>query len=317
MGRHPFKEYADKYMESVRGVYAEETWKNRARRYNRMNNKLIELKEAGKITTTSPKSMTPEDVRVYILYCKERQSPADLVHEVNALRKILNFADNHAVEVCLNHNPGLKPTFKGNRRKNVMSDEVYGMILEKSKTIDPTDFNKVRAYTLVLMCINTGTRNKEIRFAEVRDLDTTSWLFDIIHVKGEATYGQPREVPIPPEIRQLILTYLLARQKWMVDNSVKSQALFPSKDSDSGFLSGNAIRKIKEVVEADLGIEFDLRECRRTFGQRYLDSDLDIESVSVLMGHASTKTTESFYSRKRLTKAVESAKRTWKDCGGQ
>lgn len=53
------------------------------------------------------------------------------------------------------------------------------------------------------------------------------------------------------------------------------------------------------------------------FGQRYLDSDLDKESVSVLMGHASTKTTESFYSRKRLTKAVESAKRTWKDCGGQ
>ncbi len=101
-----------------------------------------------------------------------------------------------------------------------MSDEVYGMILEKSKTIDPTDFNKVRAYTLVLMCINTGTRNKEIRFAEVRDLDTMSWLFDIIHVKGEATYGQPREVPIPPEIHQLILTYLMARQKWVVDNSV-------------------------------------------------------------------------------------------------
>lgn len=113
-----------------------------------------------------------------------------------------------------------------------MSDEVYGMILEKSKTVDPTNFNKVRAYTLVLMCINTGGRNKEIRFAKVRDLDTTSWLFDIIHVKGEATYGQPREVPIPPEIHQLILTYLLARQKWIVDNSVKSQALFSSNDSD-------------------------------------------------------------------------------------
>lgn len=69
---------------------------------------------------------------------------------------------------------------------------VYDMILERLKTIDPLDFSRIRAYTLVLMCINTGTRNKEIRFAEVRDLDTTSWLFDIIHVKGEATYGQPR-----------------------------------------------------------------------------------------------------------------------------
>ena len=92
--------------------------------------------------------------------------------------------------------------------------------------------------------------------------------------------------------------------------------MFPSKDSADGFLSDNAIRKIKEVVEADIGIQSDFHECRRTFGQRYLDSDLDIESVSVFMGHASTKTTESFYIRKRLTKAVESAKRTWKDCGG-
>ncbi len=46
----------------------------------------------------------------------------------------------------------------------------------------------------------------------------------------------------------------------------------------------------------------------RTFGQRYLDSDVDIESVSVLMGHASTKTTEGFYSRKRLNKAIDNAR---------
>ena len=102
-----------------------------------------------------------------------------------------------------------------------------------------------------------------------------------------------------------------------MDNSVKSQALFPSKDSADGFLLGNAIRKMKKVVEGDIGIEFDLSECRRTFGQRHLDSDLDIEPVSVLMNHASTKTTESFYSRKRMTKAVEIAKRTWDEDGGQ
>lgn len=118
-------------------------------------------------------------------------------------------------------------------------------------------------------------------------------------------------------MRPIITNWLLLRQKWLGDNSLDSPALFPSKSSDDGFLSGNSLRMIKHVVEKDQDIEFDLRECRRTFGQRYLGSDLDIESVSVLMGHASTKTTESFYSRKRLTKAVESAKMAWKDCGGQ
>ncbi len=105
--------------------------------------------------------------------------------------------------------------------------------------------------------------------------------------------------------------YILLRKKYMVDNSLKSPALFPSKGSTDGYLCGNSIRKIKCVVEDDLGINFDLRECRRTFGQRYLDKDLDIESVSVLMGHSTTRMTEAFYSRRRLDIAANKAKKTW------
>ena len=61
----------------------------------------------------------------------------------------------------------------------------------------------------------------------------------------------------------------------------------------------------------------ELRMCRRTFGQRYLDSDVDNESVSVLMGHASTETTDGFYSRKRLNKAIDNARNSWLSSGGQ
>ena len=203
------------------------------------------------------------------------------------------------------------------RRKQAMQDDMYQLILDKSRELDPLDFKRVRAYAFVLMCINTGTRNKEIRFAVVDDLDTRFWTFDIIHVKGEASYGLPRRVPIPPEVRPIITNWLLLRQKWLADNSLDSPALFPSKSSEDGLLSGNSLRVIKHVVEEDLGIKFDLRQCRRTFGQRYLDKDLDIESVSVLMGHASTKTTEGFYSRKRLDRAIENAIGTWNDNGGQ
>lgn len=103
----------------------------------------------------------------------------------------------------------------------------------------------------------------------------------------------------------------------MVDNNLNSHALFPSKNGADGYLSGNAIRRIKAVVEDDLDVKFDLRMCRRTFGQRYLDSDVDIESVSVLMGYASTKTTEGFYRRKRLNKAIDNARNSWLSSGGQ
>ena len=84
----------------------------------------IELKEKNMISKMSPKSMTAEDVRVIILDAKERVSTADLVHEVNALRKLLMFVDNNAVDVCLNHNLGLKPVFKGTRRKQAMQDDM-------------------------------------------------------------------------------------------------------------------------------------------------------------------------------------------------
>jgi hypothetical protein len=56
MGIHPFGEYVDKYMETVREIYQPETWNNRRRRYNRMEQKLIMLKKEKKISTLSPRA---------------------------------------------------------------------------------------------------------------------------------------------------------------------------------------------------------------------------------------------------------------------
>ena len=112
------------------------------------------------------------------------------------------------------------------------------------------------------MSIITGYRARrlqEIRLAEVGDINTTQWVFDIVHVKGEDSYGMRRQVPIAPEIRQLVLTYFLARQKWMADFSVDSSSLFPSKESADGFLAGNTIRQIKKVFEDDIDVKFELR----------------------------------------------------------
>ncbi len=100
----------------------------------------------------------------------------------------------------------------------------------------------------------------------------------------------------------------MLRKKWLADNNLNSQALFPSKESADGYLSGNAIRSIKSRVEEDLNVKFDLRMCRRTFGQRYLDSDVDIEPVPILMGHASSMSREVFCSRNRLDRTMDNAR---------
>lgn len=60
-----------------------------------------------------------------------------------------------------------------------------------------------------------------------------------------------------------------------------------------------------------MGVRSELRQCRRAFGRRNLDRGLDIGSASVLMGHATTDTTERFHSRMKLEKAQNNLKKVW------
>lgn len=43
----------------------------------------------------------------------------------------------------------------------------------------------------------------------------------------------------------------------------------------------------------------------------FCDDDVDIESVSIFMGHHSTKTTEGYYCRKNEKKAIKSITEAW------
>jgi len=311
MGKYPFKDFAEEYLEKAKTSYSDETYRNRERRYRRMNAFVVDLREKKLISTSSPKQFTEKDIEVIIREDSKNHSPADMVHEINALNKLCRFCGNYVVEPCLDRNPELRPKHKNGKRKSSMSDETYQAILEKGLSVNPADFIRIRAYALVLLCIDTGTRNKEIRLAEVNDIDTRAWTFDIIHVKGEATYGEERIVPIRKEIRPVVERYLKARTKWIFDNRCASKALFPSNSSEDGFLCGNSLRRMKDLVQQDLQIRFDLRECRRTFGQRYIDQNLELSSVSVLMGHSSTRTTERFYGRQKNLMAIEKARKTW------
>lgn len=310
MSRYPFGEYVEEYMNTMKGVYAETSWNVVIRRYKRMERDIIELKNHKKISTVSPKNMNAEDVRQYFIYRKSLgTSGSDMRHEISAMRNLMAYLENPAAELCLVRNPGLKPKGKPARLPS-MSNKAYDKILAKSEEIGD-DWKAVRAYALVLLSIRAGNRNKEVRLANIQDIDTRNWVFHIVHVKAEDTYGGPRTVPIHPDIRPILSRYLILREKWLEEKGVVSDALFPSPQSENGYLSSNSLRRIKTKVEADIGVKFDLRMCRRTFGQKYVDAGLEIESVSVLMGHASTKTTEGYYCRKSQVDALENAKEVW------
>lgn len=311
MSRYPFIERAEEYMAARHSEYAASSMDVIMRRYRRMEREMIDLKEKGVISTLSPAKMTEDDVKQYILYRKgKKNGNSDITHDISALNNLLIFADNVAVEKCLQKNPGLKPKSK-QPRLDPLPFETYLKILKAYDEANTDSMTEVRAFAVVLMSISLGTRNMELRLADMSDLDTNNWVFYIKNVKGQDSYGEPRKVPVPPEVRHVILQYLLLRNKWLKKHDVSSKALFFGFSAGHGYLSGNSFRKIKGKIELKIGEKFEFRDCRRGFGQNYLDKGLEIEAVSVLMGHASTKTTEGYYCRKSQAMAMEQAKEVW------
>lgn len=311
MSRYPFEEYAARFMESMTGIYSEATVSKNTRRYRRMAMDIRRHFEMGKISTTSPKSMTPEDVRYHLQYRKGLgYSKSEYSHEVTAMTVLFDFCENMAVRTCLRKYPLLRPNSKHVRLPSLTPSE-YDRIVHRINEVaaDCDDFATLRSFAMLAVLLGCGPRTKELRLIDCSDLDLTDWILDIIHVKGEDTYGEPRSVPVPPDFRPIILRYLAVRDG---TNPNKSPALFPPSRGSNLYLVGNSVRKILAVACDDLGLDLDPRILRRTFGQHYLDSDIDsIESVSVLMGHASTQTTESYYARRRNAKAIEEARKTF------
>ena len=111
----------------------------------------------------------------------------------------------------------------------------------------------------------------------------------------------------------MLLRYLEARRLRLDKAGKKEDALFPPLKKKGGYLSYGRIRTLKSFVEEDLGIKFELRKCRRTFGQRALNEGQEIHDVSLVMGHSSVATTQGEYCDKDLHEASCDMQRFWND----
>ena len=313
MSRYPFMEYATEFMKGMEGVYSDSTIPGLMRRYRRMSRDFIQLYESGEISTLSPKKFTADDVKAFLIMRKKKDlSFSEIRRDISALSNVCIYCGNNCVKECLLRYPKLKPSSRNNPRLETFTAEEYENITN-AYTNAPKDFRHIRAYTMVFISMYCGTRTKEIRYMNVQDVDTTEWIVEINHPKGEDSYGLSRIVPVPVAIQSLISTYLLLRSDFVKKMGIKSDALFPSSENRNGYLSDKTLRSIKKIVEDESGVRFDFRKCRRSFGQNYIDLNLELSSVSVLMGHATTKTTEKFYGRRRNMDAVIRAREVLMD----
>jgi len=312
MGRYPFLTCAKKYLKSVGDGYAQTTSAELERRFRRMGQEFKELLESGKVSTSNPEKISPEDVLAYVTELKKKGMKENgISHNLGPLNNLLAYAGNPAVTVFKQKYRSFVPK-KRTMRYPSMDESVFQKIIHNAGLVKENDWRRLRAYALVVLAICTGLRNKEIRYCKVTDLDLSKRVLVAVHVKGEGTYGQARIVAIRPEAVGIMEQYLEVRKKMVMEKCPDNLALFPALGgSVDGYFSSNGIRKLKSIVEKEIGTEFDLRMCRRTYGQKAIDDGLDVESVSVLMGHNTTKTTEDHYCRKRPESAIRGAQTIW------
>ena len=299
-------EFADQYMQIMRGVYSEHTWPVVYRRYKRQAREINEFRDQKKISSSSPQKMTEEDVLFFLSYRKAKKlSHSEMAKEIAAMNHLFQFCGNPAVSVVLSKNPLLRSKGFKDPRLPPLEDDVRKDLISRLDQV-PDDWSHLRAYALVALCISTGVRPVEVRYADVNDIYTDTWDLDIRRPKGVDTYGEPRTVPIPPYAKSILTRYLKARSIFMKEHlDIDTKALFPSYQSDDGYMSYNGLRQVRLLVESEIGVEFDFRTCRRTCGQ-YLADRLEIEDVSVNLGHSSTRTTERYYGRR--SKKISSAR---------
>ena len=154
----------------------------------------------------------------------------------------------------------------------------------------------MRAYAVVTFALATGMRAKELRLCDVVDIDdrAETWIAIVRHPKGENKWGRQRPVWVDPVAYPFLTRYLQARNDFVERNDLYTDALFPGA-VDGGYLADNTIRTDKALVEEEIGYDFDLRMCRRTYGQRLIDRGIGVNVVSKMLGHNSTNTTERNY----------------------
>ena len=308
MSRYPFRHYYMEYLTDRRHDIAKSYYVELERRLRRISRELEQLYADGEISTIDPSRMTRDDARAFYVYAKSKNlSPVSIRHDLRSLDAVCQYCGNVCVQTARMHFSSLKG-FRQRKRLPTIPYNVIKRILDEG--VKKTGFWDIRRYAAVGMSFLAGLRTMEIQHAMRDNIDTERWEIYVDVVKGRGTYGEARTAPIHPDGWPLIKKYLEIRDREAKD----SVWLFPSITHNDA-LSTNTFREYKRSVCRELGIELDFRAGRRTYGQWLIDDGVPAETVSIHMGHTTSKTTENYYARMRESDALRNTRKTWVEKG--
>ena len=320
MGRYPFLTSANKLMRETQGFYAPQTYAERLRKFRRIHDILVELKDVGKVNSTSPSKMTERDVEAFIAWCKGNLDDSTSAKYLRFLDEVLKTEGNGAVQKVKALRKGLIPRATMKSIQTIPESDLEVLLGGQYSLEDPL-WDAVGKAALNLY-LHTGLRSGELRGLRLCDLNLQRMEVRVSCPKGMGKWANGNEIsPIMPGIELLMQFYLQRRAELirsLGEDPSAVEPLFPylNKHGEFAHWYQDAWNHLKAHIELATGIKFKWKDLRPTFAQRAKDLDASIEAVSKCMRHTSTRTTELYYARIRSDSAFSQVRQCWKPLSG-
>ncbi len=295
------------YLTRLKG-YDSETIKDMRRRLRNVCKDIWELWHAPagrlRVATADIHELSIEDIGALIDFWRQQGlKPSYQLKMLNALKGFLIYYGN-AVVLDLMHTTTIQKPKVTHKDPEVLTADECERLRAAANTLEGWCASIARF--MVALLPHSGLRPGEFRTQELDGVDTRKWQIAVTHPKGEGKYANSGEpAPITPPARQAVLDFLAERRAYL--KGERHAALVPWRGPDGSvdFIGVHTLWKIKREVEAISGVKFKLKDFRSTFGQTYIDKEVDTPSVSKALRHSSTKTTEQYYGRIRSEMAFK------------
>ncbi len=270
-----------------------------------------------------PAALTADAVAAYITELETRKAPATVKKERAAINRLAKYLHTlgaiDATEILMieGSRAAAQP-----RRRDALDTATWKRVKDAARARlhqGPRGRTSTAAahrdLALILVLGGMGLRSEEARvltsssIAPKRADGLTPWL--TVYGKGAKT----RELPIPPEVADALLTWLEQRERIVPDTGIlfprlgrqRADGSFPDGGSrvdgrgatiDDGRLSPHALRDIVHPMMLAAGVPPTLAHphvLRHTYGTLFMGRpDARIEQLQKLMGHADISTTAAY-----------------------
>jgi integrase/recombinase XerD len=284
-------------MDSNRDYLAETTYTERDRKLRMIARRFEKICTENPDLRRDPEDWTERELTAFILDMRKRGlSLGTQKKSLGHVQAILKFVGNPVLTKMKAQMPHAIPRGQYVKGPSLNEDQV-AKILSATESIKGWR-GEVARFVMATYAY-TGLRLSELRRARFEDLDTKTWVLRVRHPKGEGSYGDFRTVPIPGPLRPRVERFFRARESMIAEKGqLTAEPLIPRQcGGPDAYYSEGAFEKISARVREISGIGFQFRTLRRTYGQSLLNRGVGLPSVSLMLGHNSTLTTEKYYCR--------------------